>query len=338
MRARSTLLVPGIVSEKLLRNADRARDILASFSDGELGTMRIVAPRAPTPSTPGRGVGSFFSAGVDSFYTALKRNAELTHLVFVEGFDVFDATSRRGIAAADGARAAAAALGKELIEVETNLRELTESFAIWHLAHGIGLAAVGLLLQNHLERIFIPASYSYGDLGPWGTHPLLDPLWSTEALEFVHDGCELVRAEKVAVIADSETALKYLRVCNRQNATYNCGRCEKCVRTMLNLRLAGALERCATLPSRVTYGQVASLQTTGRAERVSAQNNLKRARKTQDWPMVVALSVALRPRPILGGRRRLGRLRREWGSRARTPASSMASGGAPPTSSSGRRR
>ena len=95
-------------------------------------------------------------------------------------------------------RAAAADLGKELIEVETNMRAITDPYETWHLAHGIGIAAVALLLQGQLERIYVPASFAYADLAPWGTHPLLDPLWGTEAIDLVHDGCELVRAEKVA--------------------------------------------------------------------------------------------------------------------------------------------
>ena len=104
-------------------------------------------------------------------------------------------------------RAAAAELGLELIEVETNLREVTDPDETWSLADGIGTAAVAPLLQQQLQRLHVPASFAYADLAPYGTHPLLDPLWSTEAIELVHDGCELVRAEKVAAIAESSVAL-----------------------------------------------------------------------------------------------------------------------------------
>ena len=37
---------------------------------------------------------SFFSGGVDSTYTFLKRQNELTHLVFIQGFDFFAKTGR----------------------------------------------------------------------------------------------------------------------------------------------------------------------------------------------------------------------------------------------------
>jgi hypothetical protein len=207
-------------------------------------------------------------------------------------------------------RAAAADLGKELIEVETNMRAVTDPYEAWQLAHGVVIAAVTLLLQGQLERIYVPASFAYADLAPWGTHPLLDPLWGTEAIDLVHDGCELVRAEKVAQIATHDVVLEHLRVCNQQASKYNCGKCEKCVRTMLNLRLAGALPRARTLPTTVTARRVARLRPFGYAERVATKNNLHRARATGDWAMAGALTVALRPRPLLRVRHALGRAKR----------------------------
>ncbi|HUO85661.1 MAG TPA: hypothetical protein VM534_11160 [Thermoanaerobaculia bacterium] len=43
-------------------------------------------------------------------------------------------------------------------------------------------------------------------------------------------------------------ALKVLRVCheNPESAEYNCGRCEKCLRTMITLEIAGVLGRAQT--------------------------------------------------------------------------------------------
>ena len=312
MRTGGPLHLPDTTSERLLRNSRRLQDILSAFSDGRLTPVPIVAEAGPTPAPPGRGTAAFFSGGVDSFYTALKRAPELTHLVFVCGFDIRDTTSRRARSALRGVRAAAADLGKELIEVETNLRAVTDPYETWQLAHGVGIAAVALLLQQHLERIYVPASFAYADLGPWGTHPLLDALWSTEAIEVVHDGCELIRAEKVAAIVGSPVVLEHLRVCNQQASKYNCGKCDKCVRTMLNLRLAGALPRARTFPDTVSLRKVAGFRPDAYAERVATRNNLRRARATGDWAVAGALTVSLRPRPLRRARRELGRVRRSF--------------------------
>jgi hypothetical protein len=133
-----------------------------------------------------------------------------------------------------------------VIEVETNLRTFLDRYAAWaRLAHGSAMASVGLLLLPFFRRLYVASTHTYADLFPWGSHPMLDPLWSTEGLEFVHDGCEASRVDKTRLIAQSETALRFLRVCWRNpDGAYNCGQCEKCVRTMVNLHAVGALDRC----------------------------------------------------------------------------------------------
>jgi hypothetical protein len=190
----------------------------------------------------------FFSGGVDSFYTFLKRRDEITDLIFVHGFDVRldDAPLRR--MTSEMVRRVASRFGKRVVEVETNLRSLLDPYAHWRdHAHGAALATVGHLLSGSFGRIYISAAYSYAGLMPNGTHPLLDPLWSTEALDFVHDGCEASRLDKVAFIAQHEVALENLRVCwKNSDGAYNCGRCEKCMRTMIGLYVVGALDRCTT--------------------------------------------------------------------------------------------
>ena len=111
---------------------------------------------------------------------------------------------------------------------------------------------MALLLSSLFKRIYIPSSETYAHLEPCGSHPLLDPLWSTEHLQIVHDGCEATRIEKVRKIAQHEVALKKLRVCweNKENA-YNCGVCEKCIRTMISLYAIGALDNCTAFKSQL---------------------------------------------------------------------------------------
>jgi hypothetical protein len=50
------------------------------------------------------------------------------------------------------------------------------------------MASVALLFQHRFSKVLIAATNSYAELTPWGTHQLLDPLWSTELMEFEHDG------------------------------------------------------------------------------------------------------------------------------------------------------
>jgi hypothetical protein len=130
-----------------------------------------------------------------------------------------------------------------LIEIETNLRDTSDDYCPWFQYHGAMLAAVSHMLAGQVERIYIPSSYTYEQLGDCGSHPFLDPLWSSGDLAFVHHGAETGRVAKVERISRSEVARRHLRVCwENVDEAYNCGRCEKCIRTSINLRIVGADE------------------------------------------------------------------------------------------------
>ena len=208
----------------------------------------------------------------------------LTHLIFVHGFDLpLDSELRQPAALA--AREVAAALGLELIEVETNVRSLIDRYVSWELCHGAALASVGLLFQERFRKILIPSTHSYADLTPWGSHPLLDPLWSTELTEFVHDGTHATRVEKCLAVADSDIALRHLRVCwENRDGRYNCGECEKCLRTMISLAAAEALERCGTLPHRLDAEAVAAMPLGSGNKRAYATENLAVLERTGGRP------------------------------------------------------
>jgi hypothetical protein len=165
----------------------------------------------------------------------------------------------------------------------------------WEIFHGAALASVAHLLSPLFRKVYIPSSYSFQHLSPWGSHPLVDPLWSSEDLELIHDGCEASRVDKAIAIASNETALHFLRVCwrNYENA-YNCGCCEKCVRTMVNLRLAGALERCQAFDKPLRLGMVAAVNTQSINVEHFVQENLDAAEQQGTDPSLIrALRLSL---------------------------------------------
>ena len=122
-------------------------------------------------------------------------------------------------------------------------------------------------------------------------------------------GVETTRVDKVAHLAGSEVAMRRLRVCwENRDGTYNCGRCEKCRRTMVNLAVAGALGRCATLPSRLDLRMLSRAVPTDRNTRWFMEENLRAAERRTD-PAGLALAGALRRG--LGGNVRAARFRRD---------------------------
>lgn len=244
-----------------LYNATQAEELMSQWWSW-LKDVRLSARTVDPAFSSDRGVGCFFSGGVDSFYSTLNHFDEITHLIFVKsGFDIFPPNkdlSERTLAAME---AAAEEYGKPLIIVETNIRELSTKYARWgQRYHGAALGTVAQLLANHLGRVIVPSSYQREELEPWGSHPALDHLWSSSYMEIYHDSVEVNRSAKVKAIAEDPVAMKHLRVCWRNpNSEYNCGRCEKCVRTMISLYAFGALERCATFEDQIDMNLLETL-------------------------------------------------------------------------------
>lgn len=202
---------------------------------------------------------AFFSGGVDSFFTILRHlesstgsagareGTRIDDIITVIGFDV--PLSARAAAERLRSRYGALAvdLGLDFIDVETNLRATRWIEASWeYLAHGPALAAVALFLEPRFRRVHIAATGGYRDLHAWASHPLTDPLLSTSRTAIVHDGAAWSRTDKTRLLVDNEHAMRNLRVCWRSESDRNCGRCNKCYRTMLILELLGSLRSCET--------------------------------------------------------------------------------------------
>jgi len=270
MKERRNVVIEADVSAELLASSRRIMDIFHTWSEQAGDGLAVVDVEAPAAARQRRGssTGAFFSGGVDSFYTLLRNHRRypagdsrlITHLILIGGFDIqleqtglFDLTYRH-------ANETAQALEKGLIVLKTNARAVVRKVDWGYYAHGPVLAGIGLSMSGLFHAVFIPATYSLMEMRPRGSHAAVDPLWSTEGLEFVHDGTEAGRADKVRLLATSPIALRTLRVCweNREGA-YNCGQCEKCLRTMVDLLLCGVLERAERFPNRIDPEAVARL-------------------------------------------------------------------------------
>ncbi len=298
MKVAEPLHLAGDVSARLLAAVPQIQDVFATW-DPNLVRVPVEVDRAIDESHQGTFVGCFFTGGVDSFYSVLRHRDEITHLIFALGFDI--PLRHRAHLREDAVRMAhdvATALGKGLVLVQTNLRPFSDDYAPWWFFHGSAIAGVGLLFQRQFHKLIIPATHTYADLFPWGTHPLLDPLWGTESTAFVHDGCETTRADKVGVIASSDLAMQWLRVCLlNPNSTYNCGRCEKCLRTMISLYAHGALDRCRTFPSTLDLRAVSNIRLRDANERAYMRENLLAVQRlTRDRSLTRAIRRALRGR------------------------------------------
>jgi hypothetical protein len=304
------LRVEGPVAPETIEAANRVQWLLARW----FPQLRPIHVEAPPRLSERRAAGvlSLFSGGVDSFYSALEGRGRLTHLLFVHGFDVPLKAQALRVQVAGALRSAATELGLPLLEMETNARDFTDHYVSWDFANGAAITAAAMTLRSVVGEVTIPSS---GEVLPpsqptnpvWGSHPELDPLWTTTEQVFVHQATRTGRLAKMQLLVTSDTAMRYLRVC-WQNAggMYNCGRCEKCLRTMAGLRVLNASDRCPRFDSVLDIAAISRLPITVPDSLFWCE--LKDAAVASgDGSLAAAIKTALRYRQI---RAAVGALRR----------------------------
>ncbi len=398
------------VSPKLLRNVFLLQEIFYSWNPKELKIIPVSANVSPAEPL-NAGAVSFFSGGVDSTYTLLKRAKEISHVVHIQGFDfyvnsggdstfsvsdladlsrfsynlmlpynavyafikgkflemtkqalsnyrmscsdpgtletalvndlnkiiagqlIYETQRFRGINMRPQTRRLLAqehqgeatrslnrmlledacseltrkgsviyqtaierhscflqSFGKILIPVETNHYPFGYRYNLSrNLTQGSVLASVAQLLG--FSRVYVPASYSYSQLFPLGSHPLTDPLWSNECVEIIHDGCEAGRTDKLRKICGYESALTNLRVCfDDMNA--NCGKCLKCRRTMISLKLLHGSS--GPFPPFPSLKKIRKERISNDIEMAFFKENVKLAEQSEDQDLRNALNACLR--------------------------------------------
>ena len=136
--------------------------------------------------------------------------------------------------------------GIDWIPVSTNMWWLVnDGFFFSEKWHGAVLSSIGCFLSRGYDRLLIASSYPLTRLHPWGSHPLIDPSYSCAHFQIHHSGVEMSRFEKTSIVAGWADALPYIRVCQNDNSgSLNCGKCEKCIRTMTTLVALGKLANC----------------------------------------------------------------------------------------------
>jgi hypothetical protein len=148
-----------------------------------------------------------------------------------------------------------------LVPVYSNVRSLDDDWQFWEFEwEGSVYSSVAHALSGRLTQVSISATYDVPNMNQLGSHPLLDANYSSGELRVRHDGLTMSRFEKTRLISEWKTGFQHLRVCNMvQNykpLTINCGRCEKCVRTMLTLLALGVLDKTDAFGERDVTAEV----------------------------------------------------------------------------------
>jgi len=254
------ILLNAEICPSLREGLQTVMSLMKEWSNGEYKPLSIEAKTYSTVAhlNKQRRAGLFLSGGIDSL-AALRANKQnyleehpgsIKDCLLVHGFDI-GGVIERGMKyhVFDRARAALSAVAKDanvtLIPVYTNIRHLCDERDLWlDKFFGAVLASVGHAFASRLNLVYIASSYDIPNLVPCGSHPLLDPEYSSFDLRIKLLGLSLSRLEKLRLVADWDVAFQNFRVCLANVADrLNCGKCEKCVRTMTELVAIGALDK-----------------------------------------------------------------------------------------------
>ncbi len=230
---------------------------------------KIHAPLTREPLPTQYAVGTGCSGGIDSFHVIAEHyndqcwpSMRLTHLcTFAVGhmyetekdpktFEIVAAAENRAQAIADD-------LGLEYIRVRSNYND-EFPHTILYTAGYVDMACVHAL--GKLFGVYFCASdgccdfkMTHAECEPSSHYdPVLLPNLSTPTLAIYSEGAGCVRYEKIKKVAELPATYKWLNVCCQElrycgasdsKSNRNCGVCDKCQLTLLDLEALGLLDR-----------------------------------------------------------------------------------------------
>lgn len=263
--------VEGCVSKKLLFNINNyVIPLLMSYSD-TAKKITVSAFDVSSEKFTGKGVGTGFSGGVDSFSTVYDlyenevdpemkintflflnvgshgTNPETSKTLFEKRYSLLEGFPKE--------------VGLDFIPLDSNLHQ----FHPWghERVHTLTGVAGVLAMQNYFSKYYYSSSgldyegiiknahkYKGKAIGSF-CDPILLPLLSTETTEFILHGAAQTRVDKILNISSYEPTFRYLNVCVRE--TENCSVCWKCLRTQLALDFSGNLDNYSSLFDKGKY-------------------------------------------------------------------------------------
>lgn len=196
-----------------------------------------------------------FSGGVDAFATYFRHFEQTPDLITIQGADI-ELTDDKQWADVKRFNESEPILKQNAKHyIRTNFQQfythkvdyLLPNLGWWgNVQHGMALIGITAPLSwvEKYHTIYIASTRSvHMEFNAWGSMPEIDNLMKWAGLQTIHDGFELKRQDKVDTIVDAVGRLQKettIRVCYSElKNDLNCSRCEKCVRTIFGIMMAG---------------------------------------------------------------------------------------------------
>jgi hypothetical protein len=245
------LIVDGPVSVSQLDRLAEFVSIWAGWLPQVFRPVRIsAAQEVHDPAAgPRRGAVMGFSGGVDASFALAahhdglldRRSRDISTGVLVVGWDLrHHDDSARTVAQ----RAATESLSAYEVGTRVVATNWQQQFCPdWFTGYNVGLAALLQTFSADHDAAVLAADHAYLDefaTGPIGMHMSVNHLLAPVHFPIVTTGGTHRRVDRLAYLAHHPVLLANLRVCYQRDASGgNCGRCEKCVRTQLEMRVCG---------------------------------------------------------------------------------------------------
>jgi hypothetical protein len=187
-----------------------------------------------------------FSGGVDSFHSLLTYPQHIDKLITVHGYDIRLDDTDGAKFTYENTKKVAAAKGMDSVLIRTNYLDHHIAGRKYRYSFGGALSAIGFLVSGVNELVI-----SSGEAFPSGSHSKIDPLRSSADVKIIHYGNnDLTRDDKFRAIASEPLLKKHLHVCQQNlhqsfdisDNSLNCGRCIKCVQTLLVLQQEAGID------------------------------------------------------------------------------------------------
>lgn len=261
------VVIEGYVSQKLYYNLTRYVPAIVKTYRSEMYDVEFNVKGFANAKQIEYGVGTGFSAGVDSFSTFVDHFVnEKEEAYKISSLFLFNVGSHGG--GGEGARQKFHArynllkdfpkeIGLPYIPLDSNLFD----FYLPHWEYDAGVfcrACAILVLQRCISKYYLSSTASYNEIMTIAldlktvdlaepAEAILNPMLSTEALEIITDGAQYLRSKKTEIIVNYEPTRKYLNVCidhwDNHSSAANCGVCSKCLRTLIAIESLGMLDK-----------------------------------------------------------------------------------------------
>ena len=257
--------IDGEVSSRLYFNMTHYIQNVVKNYRSEMHNIDIKVKGFKSAKQIRRGVGTGFSAGVDSFTTFVDHFVKESNPVYkISDLFFFNVGSHGG----GGEKARKKYLeryrllesfpkqvGLPYVPLDSNLFDFYQQH--WEYDAGLFCRACAILVfQKVLAKYYISSDYAYSEVMYTAfnnkvsslsgiTESFMNPMLSTETLDIITDGAQYVRTEKTELISKYPPVKEYLNVCvdhwSNQDTATNCGMCGKCLRTLICIESLGML-------------------------------------------------------------------------------------------------